>query len=85
MFGAQRRSAFEQRTGKPGDRKPSFEVSVRIQIVLLIYSVLIHKGGAFKSRNDQMRASEITCVGKRRAWLNGMLSCYCIVTMLSSS
>lgn len=38
MFGAQRRSAFEQRTGKLGDREPSFEVSVHIQLVLFINS-----------------------------------------------
>lgn len=35
MFGAQRRSAFEQRTGKLGDKEPSFEVSVRIQLVVI--------------------------------------------------
>lgn len=35
VFGAQRRSAFEQRTGKLGDKEPSFEVSVRIQLVVI--------------------------------------------------
>lgn len=78
VFGAQRRSAFERRTGNLGDRKPSFEVSVHIQLVLFINSAFWHKRGLYSNRSDLMLARRITCVqiywtaGKRRAWFNGI-------------
>lgn len=62
MFGAQRRSAFEQRTGKLGDREPSFEVSVPIQLVLFNYSAFRHKRGLYENRYDQTLAMRITCI-----------------------